>query len=194
MSISRIKMVRHGMYGTRQWRIWSGMKRRCYSKNDPTYQRYGAKGITVCDKWRDSFMGFWNDMKKGYSDELQIDRKDNSKGYYKENCRWVTLKQQANNKKSVKLYTHNGKKMNMRAWDKELGFKGGTVRARIKERGWSIKKALTVEKIGKGYSFDKSRNKYIVEVGYNKKRYFVGRFDTGKEALKARNKFIKELC
>lgn len=193
-SLSRIKMNRHGMYGTRPYGIWTGMKRRCYNKNDPTYQRYGKNGIKMCNKWKNSFMGFWEDMKDDYSDELQIDRINSSKGYSKKNCRWATLKQQSNNKKNVKLYEYNDKKMNMKDWDKELGFRGGTVRARIKEYGWSVEKALTTRKIGKGYSFDKSRNKYIVEIGYKKKRYFVGRFNTEEEAIKAHNKFIKKLC
>ena len=186
-------MVRHGMSGTRPYSIWTGIKRRCYNKNDISYKKYGERGIVMCDKWRDSFMGFWEDMRKGYSYEFQIDRRKNNKGYYKENCRWVTLKQQANNKKSVKLYQHNGKKMNMSDWDEELGLKIGTVRARIKTYGWLIKKALITRKIEKGYSFDKSRNKYRVEIRYNKKRYFVGRFNTEKEALKARKNFLNNL-
>jgi hypothetical protein len=61
--------------------------------------KYGAKGIKVCDAWR-KFLGFWTDMSVGYSDDLQIDRIDGTKGYSKENCRWATVKQQQRNRKS----------------------------------------------------------------------------------------------
>lgn len=143
------------MFGTRPYSIWTGMKRRCYNKNDPTYQRYGKNGVKMCDKWKNSFMGFWEDMKDGYSDKLQIDRIDNLKGYCKENCRWATLIEQANNKKSVKLYTHNNKTLNARGWDRELGLAKGTVRMRIKKYGWDIKRAITTKNFYKNY--DKNR-------------------------------------
>jgi len=138
----RAKTVRHGMYHTRQYAIWGGMKRRCYNTKDVSYHKYGAKGIVMCDEWKDAFLGFWNDMEDTYFEEAQIDRLDGSKGYFKENCRWATLKEQASNKSSVKIYEHNGKKMHATDWEKELGFKKGTLRARLRN-GWSTEKALT---------------------------------------------------
>lgn len=182
---------RHGMNSTRPYKIWCGMKRRCYNKNELTYLRYGAVGIKMSKDWLD-FVNFWNDMKDTYFDTAQIDRIDNSKGYCKENCRWVTIKEQQNNKHSVKHYEYKGKKMCLPDWDKELGFKKGTIRARIKTFGWNIEKALSAPK-KKYCGYSKARGLYQVEVKRNRKRYFVGRYKTKKEALEARSNFLLEI-
>ena len=65
------------------------MKTRCTNTNVPNYDRYGGRGITYNPKW-ETFGGFWEDMEEGYSDEYEIDRIDVDKGYYKENCQWIT--------------------------------------------------------------------------------------------------------
>ena len=85
----------HGMKYTREYQIWGTMKKRCLKSNMPSYKYYGAKGVTVCEKWM-TFEGFFEDM--GYSNGLCLDRIDNTKGYSKENCRWVTHKQNNRNK------------------------------------------------------------------------------------------------
>lgn len=81
----------HGMHGTRQYRIWSNMRTRCYDPKNARYAVYGGKGIKVCDEWLNSFTNFWQDMKEGYTDEMTIDRKDAARDYCKDNCRWLTL-------------------------------------------------------------------------------------------------------
>ena len=79
--------LKHGMKGTR------------------LYKYYGGKDITVCDEWRDSFQAFYEwSMANGYSDELTIDRIDSDKGYFPENCRWVTMTIQNQNKKKVSVH------------------------------------------------------------------------------------------
>lgn len=130
----------HGMNGTRPYRIWSSMITRCGNENHNSYKNYGLKGIFVCKEWL-KFDNFWNDMKEGYSDNLTIDRIKNNKGYYKENCRWITKAEQSYNKSTSVLFEMNGKKQTVGQWINELKLKKPTVWARI-QRGWSIKRAL----------------------------------------------------
>ena len=78
------------------YRIWQGMKERCSYKKHISYKNYGGRGITVCDRWLESFENFLNDMGER-PEGLSIDRIDNEKGYSKDNCRWATQKEQTNN-------------------------------------------------------------------------------------------------
>jgi hypothetical protein len=91
----------------RAYKIWTGIKTRCNNRNRPRYDDYGGRGIKVCDEWQ-TFEGFWNDMAVGYADNLTLDRIDVNKDYNKENCRWATYTEQANNKRNTILYTYNG--------------------------------------------------------------------------------------
>ena len=82
-------------------RIYSNMIFRCYDSRSDGYGRYGARGITVCDEWRESFNNFaeWS-YANGYAENLTIDRIDNDKGYSPSNCRWITSSEQNNNKRT----------------------------------------------------------------------------------------------
>ena len=79
------------------------MVKRCYCENQPNYRWYGARGITVCDEWRHESYAFVNwAAENGYAPHKQIDRIDNDKGYSPENCRWVTVQEQNQNKRHGK--------------------------------------------------------------------------------------------
>lgn len=95
--------TKHGMYGTRPYSIWSGIMDRTLrcAPTSKYWDYYAGRGITCNDKWK-TFEGFWEDMQEGYSDELEIDRIDVNKGYYKDNCRWVTNSLQSYNKRRQK--------------------------------------------------------------------------------------------
>lgn len=89
----------HKMSGTRMYNIWVGLKGRCNNPNDPRYDRYGGRGISVCDEWNTSFQSFYDwAINNGYSDDLTIDRIDNDGNYEPTNCKWSTNKEQCNNR------------------------------------------------------------------------------------------------
>lgn len=92
----------HGFYGTSTYKSWQSMKERCYNPKSTSYFRYGEKGITICNRWLDSFENFLADMGER-PEGTTIDRIDGSKGYCKENCRWATKIDQSRNRKSNKL-------------------------------------------------------------------------------------------
>lgn len=96
-----IRARTHGLTKTRQYRIWRSMRQRCLNPKVVEYSRYGGRGITICDRWRDSFEAFWEDMGPTYAPHLSIDRIDNDAGYAPGNCRWATSKQQAMNRSNT---------------------------------------------------------------------------------------------
>lgn len=99
-SIERISALNktHGESKTRLYSIWSGIKSRCYDKNVSRYARYGSRGITVCEEWKNNYLSFkqWA-MENGYADNLSIDRINNDGNYEPSNCRWADSQQQSNN-------------------------------------------------------------------------------------------------
>jgi hypothetical protein len=131
----------HGMTHTSTYTIWMGMVARCHSPTAKDFPRYGAKGVTVCDRWRESFENFLADMGPRPAG-LTLDRRENDKGYSPENCRWATYGEQVRNSRAVRLVTINGKTQCIKDWCDELGVRVGTYRGR-RARGWSAERALT---------------------------------------------------
>lgn len=140
------KMVRPPGYGS-----WTAMKSRCYCKADDSYHKYGAKGITVCDRWlgADGLKNFLTDMGPKPSPHHSVGRKDWRLGYTPENCEWQTSIEQGLYKSNSRMFTHNGKTQCLTAWERELGLAIGSLRLRLK-RGWSLHKALSTPRLNRG--------------------------------------------
>ena len=96
--------TKHGMEGTRIYRIWQGIKKRCFCKSWLAFNHYGGRGITVCKEWKNNFSSFYKwAIKNGYNDKLTIDRINVDGNYEPSNCRWATWKEQANNKRKKNI-------------------------------------------------------------------------------------------
>jgi len=133
--------VKHGLYYHRVYKIYYGMLTRCYDENNEDYYQ---RGIEVCDRWRDSFEDFVSDMGLPPSNIHQIDRIDNDGNYEPSNCRWVTPKENNNNRRSSNLLTYDGKTQSVTLWADETGIGRSTISRRINQLGWSIEDALTI--------------------------------------------------
>jgi len=132
----------HGMRHTPEYSTWCRMRNRCYRKTDNSYGRYGARGIIVCESWRDSFQNFFNDMGRRPSQSHSIDRIENNGPYSPENCKWSTKYEQASNKRSNIHVTLGSKSKTVAMWAREFNINQFTVYQRIR-RGWTPTEALT---------------------------------------------------
>lgn len=128
---------------TRLGRIHHNMKTRCTNPNYDKYQYYGGKGISVCDEWMRSYDAFeeWA-LSHGYNDALTLDRINTDNNYSPENCRWVSRKEQANNRSSNHFLTYNGITKTIQQWSEETGLTPGCITQRIKA-GWDANRILT---------------------------------------------------
>ena len=147
---------------TRLHRIHHNMKNRCYNKNFKEYKNYGGRGITICSEWLDSektkikgthisniskgliVFKKWA-LENGYSDELTLDRIDPNGNYEPSNCRWVSRKEQNNNRTNNHYITYKGKTQSISKWAEELGIKRQKIVDRLWKLGWSIERALTTK-------------------------------------------------
>lgn len=139
----------HGASGTKMYGRWKGMIRRCENKKTRAYKDYGGRGISVCERWRNSFEAFVVDMgpcPDGYS----LERKNNNGNYEPSNCIWVPSDIQANNNRRNRILVCNGESKTMAEWSKITEIKIGTIWKRLKT-GWSDEEAIltptTIEEV-----------------------------------------------
>ncbi len=152
----------HGesLYGgsgtTKEYRVWLGMKQRCNDALSPSYDRYGGRGIKVCDRWVSSYETFLADMGRCPEPRYSLNRKDNDGPYSPENCEWASPIAQANNRKGNKRVTINGESRTIAEWCAKTGAKRNIVYQRIK-KGWEPSRALSDPPIRHG-----DRNKIAI--------------------------------
>ena len=123
----------HGGHDTRLYRIYYNILARTESrKTDRAFKYYGDRGIKMCDEWRNNFKIFqeWA-ISNGYSDNLEIDRIDNMKGYSPDNCRWVDRYEQIKNRSNSRMITYNGKTQLASEWAREIGMNYKTFLQRL---------------------------------------------------------------
>lgn len=120
--------------------IWKGIWQRCTNPKFQYYADYGGRGISVCEEWK-SFETFAADM-GDRPPGLTIERVDNDLGYCKNNCRWATRSDQARNRRSTRLVTHNGRTQTMIAWAEELGISYMALYLRLYRRNLPVAEAL----------------------------------------------------
>lgn len=131
----------HGGTGTRLYRIWKNMKARCYRKSAREYGNYGGRGISICEEWKDDFLSFRNwALSNGYKESLTIDRIDVNKDYKPSNCRWITNKEQQNNRRDNRIYEYDGKSLTLSQWSELLGMNYKTLEKRIEN--WGVDRAI----------------------------------------------------
>lgn len=178
----------HGLSNTDEYRIWRGMKNRCYNKKTYKYPDYGGRGIEVCKRWNDSFMNFVNDIGFRPTKNHSLDRIDVNGNYTPINCRWATSKQQSRNKRNNHWLEHNGLKMILIDWAKLF----------------NVNQASLSEMLNKGKSFDeiylfytiKKPMKYIEYKGKKRTvsdwaRYFGVHRETLLERIENKQPFSK---
>lgn len=126
---------------TREYAAWSTAKQRCTNPKNVRYEQYGARGITMCERWLTSFAAFVEDMgpaPKG----MTLERIDTNRGYEPTNCRWASRLEQANNKRTNHLIPVDGELVSIAEAARRLGVEYGTLNSRI-QRGWSAERAIT---------------------------------------------------
>lgn len=134
----------HGGRDTRLYTIWTRMKGRCENPNDPAFDRYGGRGVTICRAWASDFMTFrsWAEG-AGYRDDLSIDRIDNDLGYTPGNYRWATPTEQNRNRRDNRRVEYRGEMLLASELAERHGLPADVVKNRIWRYGWDVARAVS---------------------------------------------------
>lgn len=177
----------HGLRSRPEYGLWADMKQRCTNPTRSDYERYGLRGISVCQSWLEDFAAFFKDMGPRPSPKHTIERIDNAKAYEPSNCRWATVTEQNNNKRSNRIVEAFGKQQTCAQWAREIGMDYGQLLKRL-ERGISPEAALTAPKGSRkmdgrqrAYAGEKSSNAKLngAQVISIREAYAAGATQTG---------------
>jgi hypothetical protein len=140
--MSKRQLLKHGLSYTSEYRAWQQMRLRCTDPKHAAWPDYGGRGITVCTQWLNSPEQFVADMGKKPSPAHELDRENNDRGYFPENCRWVLRPTNCRNRRSNRCVTHAGETLTVAEWAERTGI-GATVIVHRLNAGWSADRALT---------------------------------------------------
>ena len=121
--------------------IWLGIKQRCTNPSATSFHKYGGRGISICDRWANSFDAFLEDMGPRPTPNHSVDRIDNSGNYEPGNCRWADIKTQARNTRYNRIIEFDGQRQCIAYWADQIGAKPNTLVTRLRS-GWSVEKTL----------------------------------------------------
>jgi hypothetical protein len=125
-----------------EYDVWAAMKKRCCTPSSDSYVDYGARGITVCARWRKSFDAFLADIGPRPSPRHSLERKRNGEGYHPDNCKWATASEQQRNTRANHILRLDGRAQCVTAWAEEFGLNSRVVFQRL-DYGWPPIAALT---------------------------------------------------
>lgn len=145
---ARERSTKHGMHNSPEYIVYQQMKERCFNAKKAAYARYGAKGITVCERWMASFENFYADMGPR-PPGTSLDRIDNSGNYEPGNCRWADNATQYRNRAQTVWITYLGETKCRKDWAAQYGVDETTLAQRL-ARGWDIEKALNTKPMNSG--------------------------------------------
>lgn len=131
-----------------EWRIWNGIKSRCYNPNRRSFKDYGGRGISLCREWKDDFKKFLEDMGPRPSPQHSIERIDNDKDYAPDNRKWATMLEQAQNRRRTVRCNYNGRELTVSQLARETGVNYHLLYARIVKGNWPMEAALTIPSLG----------------------------------------------
>lgn len=157
------RKCKHGLSYIPEYRCWQTMRLRCHEPSNPAYKDYGARGITVCDRWRDSPENFLADMGPKPSPAHELDRRDNDKGYSPDNCRWVTRSVNDRNRRSNRMIEYMGETHALAHWCERFGISGDTAWRRL-AAGWTPDETFTIPvraKAPNGQALPAARNSCV---------------------------------
>ena len=177
-------------------RIFFAMKRRCYNPNNNKYKIYGARGIRICDEWVDNKEEFmrWA-VNNGYQVDLTIDRIDVNGNYCPENCRWITIKEQNQNRRNTIKIKYKGEEYSVSELSNLLGIKAGTLYARRKRYNFEGSRLFSIEKQTNYSKQTKTGQRYIYKNGNSYSIEFKGKYYGSRkslqDAIELRDKILK---
>jgi hypothetical protein len=148
---------------TPEYHAWQTMRARCLNPKNKRYAQYGGRGITICNSWLDGFPAFLGDMGRRPSPRHSLDRKDNNKGYSKDNCKWSTPHEQMTNRTVTRYVETSEGRIPLATLAKKHGIPANTLRFRIL-KGWSLEDALNAPVRDKNPNGAGRKNTYIPAV------------------------------